>query len=204
MLITATLVFTACKKDEVNEPEDNQETTITTNDYYPITIGSYWVYEFDLHEANGTIQDNNDIDTLKVTGDTVIDGETYFVFHTDQPSPDTEFYRRINDGEVRSSSGALVCPRDNSYSGIYNEFYATQGSDTTYHQWSEFEGYKTVTTSFGSTYDCIQRTIYNEIYQTNDTVVDTLYFSPIGILQRSASYFSGAKLVGTLIDYHIE
>ena len=35
-------------------------------------------------------------------------------------------------------------------------------------------------------------------------VADTNYYSPVGILQRSYGFSSGAKLVGTLVDYHIE
>jgi hypothetical protein len=63
-----------------------------------------------------------------------------------------------------------------------------------------------VSTSFGPAYSSIQKTIHHKTWPVlgDQTFADTIYYSPIGILQRSYSYVSGGKRVGTLIDYHIE
>lgn len=206
-LITTCITISSCKKDEVPECEVAEEPAITTNDYFPVSVGSYWVYEFRTHQITGEISPNSSLDTLKVVGDTVLDGETFFVFNTDKPTDNTVWFRRIDQGEVVSQSGTLVCPPDNSYAGVYNSYYfVTGGGDTTNHVWEEFSGYEMVSSTFGPTYSCIQKTKYNENWPIlgGDTFADTMYYSPIGILQRSYSYISGGKQVGTLVDYHLE
>ena len=209
ILILSLITFSACKKDEAPDAEANEPSPVpanTTNDYYPITVGSYWVYEFDFHTPGGTINDNNVIDTLKVIGDTLIDGEIYFVFNTNRPTQNTNYFRRVNQGEIVSETGILICPPDNSYTGVYNSHYDISGTDTTRHTWEEFSGYELVNTTFGPAYGSIQKTIHHKTWPPlgDNTFADTIYYSPIGILQRSYSYFTGAKQVGTLVDYHLE
>jgi hypothetical protein len=206
ILILSLITFSSCKKEEVTECEADTQLAITTNDYFPISVGSYWVYEFRMHQVTGEISPNSSLDTLKVTGDTLIDGETYFVFNTNKPTQNTNYYRRVNQGEIVSETGVLVCPPDNSYTGIYNSYYDISGADTARHSWEEFSGYEMVSTTFGPAYSSIQKTINHKTWPTlgGNTFADTIYYSPIGILQRSFSYFTGGKQVGTLVDYNIE
>ncbi|PHR43332.1 MAG: hypothetical protein COA32_16530 [Fluviicola sp.] len=159
-----------------------------------------------MHQATGEISPNSSLDTLKVTGDTLIDGETYFVFNTNKPGQNTNYFRRVNQGEVVSHTGSLVCPPDNSYTGVYNDYYAVSGTDTVDYYWEEFSGYEMVSTTFGPAYSSIQKTIHHEfsVNGGEQLTADTIYYSPIGILQRSFSYFTGSKQVGTLVDYHLE
>lgn len=196
----------SCKKDEVQVCDITEGPAIKNNDYFPVSVGSYWVYEFRTHQATGEISPNSSFDTLKVVGDTLLDGETYFVFNTDKPTDNTVWYRRIDQGEVVSQTGALVCPPDNSYTGIYNDHYDISGTDTVQYYWEEYTGYEMVNTTFGPAYSSIQKTVYHELWPNygGQTLADTMYYSPIGILQRSYSYFSGGKQVGTLVDYHLE
>jgi len=206
ILITTSITISSCKKEKAPGNETNEEPAITTNEYFPVSVGSYWVYEFDMHPLNGSVNDYNSIDTLKVIGDTLIDDENYFIFKTDRPAANTIYYRRINQGEVIAPSGDLVCPPDNSYTGIYNDYHAVSGTDTAYYYWEDFTGYETINSSFGSAYSYIQKTVHREYSPSSGGLhtSDTMYYSPIGILQRSYSYFSGGKWVGTLVDYHLE
>ncbi len=197
----------SCKKEDVETLNVVTPTEQISNNYFPMTIGSYWVYEFDMHLANGTIVDNNIIDTIMVIGDTLISGESYFVFETNKPSSNIIYYRRINEiGEVVSQNNQLICPPDNSYSNIYNSHYGFSGLDTTYHYWEEFSGLTEVNNVLVDSYECIQMTAYHQAWPSfgSALIADTNFFSSVGMLQRSYGFLSGSKQVGTLVDYHIE
>ena len=60
LLCILTLLIFSCKKEEIEpevlpQEEIPIETDTISNNYHPLTIGSYWVYEFDNHLPNGTI-----------------------------------------------------------------------------------------------------------------------------------------------------
>lgn len=205
-LITTSITISSCKKEKASDNETNEEPAITTNEYFPVSVGSYWVYEFKVHQATGEINPNSSFDTLKVIGDTLINGESFFVFNTNKPTQNTNYFRRVHQGEVVSETDNLVCPPDNSYTGVYNSYYDISGADTARHSWEEFSGYEMVNTNFGPAYSSIQKTIHHKMWPSlgGNTFADTIYYSPIGILQRSFSFFSGGKQVGTLVDYHLE
>ena len=210
--LIVSLSLVSCRKDDIIEdstntitPDYSSDIAVVPNDFHPLSVGSYWVYEYDTHNPDGTIIDNNTIDTVKIIGDTLIDGYSYAIFTANIPYNNDIYYRRLSvEGEVKSFFGSLVCPPNNSYTGQYNSHYGKSGEDTTYHYWQEFSGYETISTIFGD-YDCIQMTAYHQYWPVlgGDLVADTNYFSSIGMLQKSASYSSGSKLVGTLIGYYI-
>ncbi len=201
----------SCKKDSTIHPIVPPETPpvnvgTISNIYFPMSIGSFWVYEFDTHQPNGAIIDNNTIDTVKIIGDTLMNEDTYFVFKSNVPTPNAIYYRRINEGEVVSQSGRLICPANNYYSGLYNSHYGFSDRDTAYHYWEEFSVFEGVNTVFGDTFNGIQMTANHNTWPAFGAILtaDTNYFSSIGMLQRSYGYLSGIKLIGTLVDYHIE
>jgi len=210
LLCILTLLIFSCKKEEIEpevipQEEIPIETDTISNNYHPLTIGSYWVYEFDNHLPNGTIMDNNIIDTIKVLGDTVLNGESYFVFEKSIPFNST-YFRRLDLGNVVSHNGSLICPADINYSGTHNGHYGISAGDTVYQYWEEFTGALNIQSEFGASYDCPQMTAYH-VYTPafgGMTTADTNYFSAIGMLQRSYGYTNGSRQVGTLVDYHIE
>jgi hypothetical protein len=207
--------FSACKKDKV-EPVENVNCEEKESDsipigeekenmFFPLSIGSYWVYEFHTHNQDGTISNINQIDTVKVLGDSIINGENYATFKSNFPGNNVLSFYRNHNGDIIAKNGYLICPFDSTLIPAYNNHYGKIGNDTTYHYWEEFSGYESVATQFGN-FDCIRKSINHNYYPNYGVglVIDTVYYSPIGILQTSFSYSGGTKTVGTLIDYHIE
>ena len=198
------IVF-SCKKEGVDEPgRKNISPIVVRNDFYPLTIGSYWVYDFDRILPDGTVEEIDLYDTIRIVGDTVIGADTFAVFSSDVPYPDAVYFRRDDGGEIISHSNSLVCPPHPEYPGEYNSHYGFNGQDTVYHYWEEFYGYVEVKGPIGL-HTCIQMTAYHDYYPGYGAgiVADTHYFSTIGELQRSFSYASGIRVVGTLITYRI-
>jgi len=219
-LITINILFLgflfACKKDDVepifveNECDISvvdtvQEPVLVENKYYPMSVGSYWIYEFDAHLYDGTIINNNQIDTIKIIGDTIVNGNLYYIFHSNMPINNLTYLQRNKDGKTLSGTGSLICSADDNNIAIANEHYGSNGQDTVYHFWESFSGYVPIGTAFG-TQECIQKLTYHNYWPGFGVglVTDTSYYSPIGQLQRSFSYSSGLRNVGVLVDYHIE
>ena len=206
LFLLGTLLITSCKKDQIEEPDPEIAIcggAIIVNANFPMTTGSYWVYEFQTHMPDGSVNPAITMDTVRVVGDTTINGKGYRIFTRNLPMP-SEYYLRDSSGYIVNQSGSVFLTPAPDYPQIYNDHYGMIGADTTHHYWDEFPGYESVTNTLG-TFSCIQKTSWHDVWPSfGMSSADTLYFSSIGQVQRSYSFFSGAKPVGTLVDYHLE
>ena len=103
LLVIATVAL-ACQKEEL--PDNPENPPVPESNYYPLTIGSYWVYQHYKVDTNGIAIEQNTTDSVIITKDTVINDKTYAVYEgTNKP---------INSGNwgivkiVRDSSGYFV------------------------------------------------------------------------------------------------
>lgn len=202
-LVLSVLIIFSCKKE--NTTAANPSPTIPINTYFPLSIGNYWVYEFSTHLPDGSIVGTPSIDTLKVVRDTLISDNTYYIIETNKPIPNSQHYRRDSIGFIINNKGIVTLP-PSANEGLYNFHYGfINGSDTAYAYWEEFQDGYSISNSTG-TYDCMAQLATHEAWPIigGNTVVDTSYYSTIGIVQRSFSYLSGAKNIGVLMDYHLE
>ena len=69
------MIFTSCKKDNTSE---NQSPPEPTKDYMQLKIGNYWVYHRHMTDTTKAVTAIDEIDSLVITGDTMIDGLEYF------------------------------------------------------------------------------------------------------------------------------
>lgn len=70
------MVFVSCQKDK--EEQVITQDPVPTPNYYPLTIGNYWVYEnYKVENHQETLL--AEIDSLMVTKDTLIRNEMYFI-----------------------------------------------------------------------------------------------------------------------------
>ena len=194
----------SCKKDN-EDPKGNLPSILPTNSFYPMSVGNYWVFEFTNKDPNGDPVGIPSIDTLKIVKDTLINELSYFLFETNKPSPSTHFLRRDSSGYIISPNGTVVLlPSANE--GLYNFHYGIFNSnDTAYAYWEEYIDGFTVNTDFGN-FESLGKLGKHEATPNwgGNTSIDTNLYAEIGSLQRSFSYLSGGKMIGVLIDYHLE
>lgn len=194
----------ACKKEQgivINEGDD----LLLVNAYYPLQTGNYWVYEFRNKLPDGTFTGSAFIDTLIVVGDTLIDNETFSVFHTDRPSQNSVWTFRDSSGYIINTNGIIVLPPA-PVGDIFNAHYGTMSNgDTLYYGYSEYPELADVSTYIGNE-ECFAHYFTHEIYPAfgGNTTVDTTYYGSFGPVQRSYAFASGPKMFGTLIDHHLE
>lgn len=203
-ILFSCLFFLVACKDNDDETFCPETPSAQSNAYFPLTIGNYWVHEYRLHDLDGTISGNGHSDSLKVEGDTLINGYDYFILTTNKPAPDTRWFVRDSLGYIVSSRGSMVLPPD-PRQDLYNRHYGFLESDTIYDYFDQFPEINIVSTNFGAELCLLQEATHIGFSPLPElTLVDSSYYGSFGPVQRSFSYSAGPKLVGTLIDYHLE
>lgn len=127
-------LFTSCKKDKDEEPapnpgNGNTNTSLTYS--FPMTTGSYWIYQLDKIDSAGNILDAGAIDSVYISGDSVIGSNTYKKF-CHLAGPGTTWYPVFFGAQyelLRDSAGYQVAP-DGSFTE-YNNFTDTLLSSST-------------------------------------------------------------------------
>lgn len=203
-LITFLFLLYACKKNNDGPSSPSPEPEITINEFFPMNIGNYWVYKFVNKDVNGDVLGNIIYDTLKIVSDTTINSHNYFQFTTNKPTSNTQFLRRDSSGYIVDVNGDIkLYPYANE--GVFNFHYLTLNGDTVYSYWEEYADNIQTSTEVGNFVSMGRLTIhqswpnYGGIY-----TVDSNLYAEIGMIQRSYSFSSGAKLFGSIIDYQLE
>ena len=111
LLFVVAMVAMACQKDELPvEPGNPTEPEVN---YYPLTVGSYWVYQMYKIDSSGVENEINRKDSTIITGDTIINGKTYSVFEKNNSSGgnsnfESEYYIRDSSGYIVGNDGSIV------------------------------------------------------------------------------------------------
>lgn len=99
-IFAANLLFVSCKKEE---KEANQAPVTKASDYFPMSVGNYWVYEMFEIDTNGNEVNMGWLDSVYISGTEEIRGETYYLFTRGNGGPGGCFTT-----SVRDSSGYLI------------------------------------------------------------------------------------------------
>jgi hypothetical protein len=206
VIFSLTTLF-SCKKD----PKLISEELITYkfNQYYPMSVGSYWVYEYNGYSAEGVLLSTDPVayDTIKIISETTIGQESFFVFQSNYPTMDGLFYRRDSAGYIISETGSVLLTPEAAGGELFNNRISYQASeDASVNSWSRFPDFDLVSVPAGD-YTALQRTDFYEFHGLpyEGTVIDTSYYSKIGVLQRGFIFIgSGQKMRGKLIGFHLE
>lgn len=116
--IGASLSLASCKKDDVDDEvtpssesctSDPTSSVVPSTNYHPLSIGSYWIYEWVQIDTLGNETPMNQIDTVTVIGDTVINGNTYAELYGTWLSPQPRYwYKRDSAGYLITNFGGAI------------------------------------------------------------------------------------------------
>jgi hypothetical protein len=130
------IVLVACNKESnVTIPIVKEPT------YYPLTTGSYWVYntyKIDSLKNEELISEN---DTTAIIGDTNINGHQYKVFYGKKyghGSIKTEKYLRDSLGYIVDSNGEIVFSQTNFTDTLYS-LVIPYDMDTLYYEFTKLQ-----------------------------------------------------------------
>lgn len=127
--------FSSCKKEKDEAPTPSSP-SVATN-YFPLTTGSYWIYERFQMDTNG-VETVVAIDSSYISGDTIINGDTFSVFVGTYIDPNGVYYRRDSSGYILdpfgiihfSSTNFTDTLRTSSTPGYYDSFYKMMPAST--------------------------------------------------------------------------
>jgi len=198
----------SCKKEN---PVSISSISDVENSYYPLTVGSYWIYrwvEID-NETGEMINSFNQFDTIKVLKDTII-------YH--------HRYAKISDKQTLLSNNIEIYYQRDSFGYIVNQFqqiYFSRNNFTdTLFSFSfpnflvsnkkMIPGIESVETDAG-VFDCLN--FQEQVEPLNSAATcefmkfDNLFSKGVGRIKES--YYYGSQLCNKtiqrqLIEYHIE
>ena len=76
-LLSIALFLFSCSKDKLTE--DTPASATESTNYFPLSIGSYWVYHWYRVDTLGNSVNFNVIDSVYISGDTLIGSHTYYI-----------------------------------------------------------------------------------------------------------------------------
>jgi hypothetical protein len=186
-LTILSLTMLSCKKDKLvpEMPPVNSYTHVST-------VGSYWVYDwYDVDSTgNETPWVTSWRDTIRIVGDTTINGEVFQHYKGKQWNSPVEYYHRDSSGYVINPNGSIAY----SYMGVPK---ALASSSDGFVNLATFIGEKqTINTAFGTKE---ANTVYMESSMVDGTPITscgdlsfrfyTYYVSGLGKTGTETAYF---------------
>lgn len=190
IVIVSLVVFQSCKKDEPDPNPTPQESVL---DYYPLTIGNYWIYQnynCDSGEVNCT---SSSIDTNIVTKDTIIFGNKYFKIEGNRLyMEEPRFYRDSGDFIVDNYGKIIFTILDSDVT--YNNVDIINNDGDTVFNWYNYlmDSTKSYTVTAG-TFECLDfRLTLFKYYEESTTEynLDNYFAKSVGPVKETAAFVS--------------
>lgn len=206
-LLLLIMVFTSCKKVKEVIVTESSALLPPTLAYFPMTIGSYWVYQNVKIDTLGNETITSSTDTVRITGDTIINSNTYIIMKGMvwiNCSSSCENYYRDSSGYIVTPGGKTVFSQSNLGDTLWIE---SEPSYATYY-YKMKTGDSTIIVPSG-TYETIvaQKYVYftNPSYPWGSPRIDQHYYADgIGkILERNFFESTPEYYEGRLIAYYI-
>jgi hypothetical protein len=121
------ILYVSCNKNDSN-PLTTSESNATAADYFPLSAGNYWIYEFYSADSTLNFTDQNTIDSIYIEKDTLINGQTYKVLKSSL-FQSTTFVRDSSDYVV-SGDGVKLFSLNSNNGTAFEQYYP--GGDSSF------------------------------------------------------------------------
>ena len=191
----------ACEKDDEQKLSDNTLNDAKEN-YFPLTIGNYWVYE-DYHIDSLNQETKLDyIDSIAVSRDTVIRGEKFYILSGIREFPGSDKLRdlsilRDSLGYLINQWGEILFSSGNFSDILHTRIELTSNNDTllkvTYKMVEHSDSLEILNTKYKVLNYQGNVTVYDS--STNDIrykdYTNKYYASNVGVVYESLFYING-------------
>jgi hypothetical protein len=196
----------ACKKDNVVPAPANEPVPAPAPNGFPLTIGSYWIYENTMIDTNNveTINASNPSDSCYIKDDTIFGGKTYLVFVGNITNENAIFFRRDSLGFMVDQYGTIFYSKTDlintlrtvSVPGFYDGYYKMAGPMTSV----------SVPAGGFSCYDYQGVFVMPSSYAwSNPRFSHSYYANGVGLVRETAFFYSSPDYIARrLLRYHIE
>lgn len=136
IVILSLVVFQACKKEDSDPNTVPQETVL---DYYPLTVGNYWIYKVSRCDSTWTQCDSVRIDSNYVSKDTTINGLNYFKIEGGNFLSNEPLYIRDSLDYIVDSEGYIMFSSTDYDTKFSEEYIIVGNNDTIYHWYNKMD-----------------------------------------------------------------
>ena len=202
ILVSVIFILSSCIKD----PEDPviQESVL---DYYPLSVGNYWVYQRSFCDSTWNHCDSLLTDTSKVVKDTVINNHTYYkVVVFPEIGPKYATYLRDSLDYIVTSKGNIILS-STDFETILKENYEIINGDTIYYYFAKMHQDTAPFETPAGSFNCLDYRIslyvksdnFEKEYQIHHRFAK--YVGPV--FNQNMFLFSHGGYKLELIDYHV-
>ena len=196
------IVLASCNKEKTNPPIDNPKVQFS---YLPMKVGNYWVYRhYNIDTIGHIIQtaETPITDSVVITGDTIINGNRYFVFEgTNYPVAlgwGVIDLLRDSSGYIVNAQGIIKFSKDN-FTDTLAFTTAIFNNDTVYRLSYKMEETDTIVTVPAGSYGVLN---YRGTVQTkmkipgipNPRYINTFYAGNVGCIVETYFFLSSATI----------
>lgn len=202
LLILITIM--SCKDDDdiqicIDCPEN-------VSDFTQLAIGNYWIYENVTVDTNGVDGNSYSNDSIYIAGDTLINGQTYFIKKNGLlGGSGFSFLRDSSDFLVNKKGDILFST--SIFDSVIRTFEEPNGYYNIEYQMADKDLVVDVPAGSFSTYDFQGLVHFNDNYSTplNDRIQHNYYAKDVGLV-KAIVFFSSvpSTIERRLLRYHIE
>ena len=206
--ISVSALILSCKKDKEIEnipPQTLTQSYGKVTEWYPLSVGSYWVYYDYIIDTNQNEQYFR-TDTVKIIGDTNINSRT-FTWIKEQYFGGPSYYNRFVADSldyIIAENGEVLFSNTNFTDTIRTLFYP--GLETIYYKMSDRGTIASVAAGVFPTIDRDEITVYDHpfTFGGNPRIVQRNFAKGIGIV-KDRNFFDGNPnyMERRLVQYHI-
>lgn len=189
------VIISSCKKDDENKNSTPNPQPVYTADYTPMEIGYYWVYEWFRIDSSGNETPMNKRDSISITKDTLIGGETFFTFEgTTFGNNPARYFLRDSSNYLVSNLGIILFSSTN-FSDVLN-IDTLHPVAVVHYQMNHMD--TTINVPFGTfdTYD-YEGTVYpnNPTYPWGIQYLHNFYGKNVGVIKSTNYYFNAGPTI---------
>lgn len=204
VIAAVVLLITSCKKcDDVTEI-DGTGLLVDATLYYPLSPGSYWIYET-IYENADSIYTGINTDSIYIAGDSTLNGNTYAVFKGSWPIGGSVRLRRDSSGYIVGETGKIHFAVNN----FTDTLYINPDTTSSYHNSCIMENNDSISIVPAGTFSVYDYACY---YYSNPgyphgspRIMHNFYAPSVGLVKMN--YFFYASPYNTekrLLRFHLE
>lgn len=201
--LLTSFVFSSCKKTEDAVPENIPVVPAAIANNFPLSTGSYWIYERFNMDTNG-VETTLAVDSSYISGDTVMHSDTFAIITGDIIDPASKYYRRDSSGYLIDQFGIIHCSNVNYADTLWSG--STPGYYTFYYRMMPGA---VISTPAGALcahdYQGTVNVLLSSYAWDNPRYLHSYYSDGIGLIRETSFFLASPNYIGRkLVRYHIE
>lgn len=212
-IIAAALILTGCKKEKDAEPLSSTIPPTASSGMYqfPVSIGSYWVYEAVDLDSNYTVLSISSTDSSYIANDTMIGGIQYFVKKNINLSGTTSFLSSELTGIIRDSAGYIVNQlgqfiKHDDFTNILSTYTSTTPPYTLISRMAHEDSVVNCPAGSFNTINYLGKVTITDTAFTGNPIKynNHIMADSVGLIYKTVSFYNAPNKVGIrLLRYHI-